>query len=114
MCEGLTSSYDVTKYVQTFNGEGKNVHEDFLSWIEAWNREADKLAQAGRTPQQMLGEMRRTLKGEALKTIKNTPLEGNGYLDALDGLKDIFLNVQGVVRSLINQLISTFHQRKHS
>lgn len=60
----------------------------------------------GKDPRDMLGELKKSLKGQALEHVKNLlALSDENFQVACELLNDFYANTQGLVRSLINELI---------
>ncbi len=103
--KGLGSTFNVLDYIpEKFSGE-QDSESSYLTWKENWSQVETRLQELGRTPSQMLLELKKTLKGTALLQMQQLQINDQNYPVALEMLDQLYCNIQSLMRSLVNQLI---------
>lgn len=94
--------YDVTKDVRPFNGETPLTFPTFCS---QWHRAEARLLSIGRGPVELLQELKRVLKDQALELVTYLPEVESNYARALAQLRKVYDDPILQVRSIIDLLM---------
>ena len=97
--------YEASKDVTTFNGADNTRYPTF---VKQWGRAKAKLRELGKTDAQCLAELKKCLKGKALKVVQALPDDDESLELAEKDLEEIF----DCSSDQVYKIISKFHEIK--
>lgn len=90
----LTASainFDIRKTVrEQFSGDGENKASEYASWVVHWELALKKMLDMGYSPAECLQELKKAVKGTALKMISGLPDKDGNLGTAMELLKQIY------------------------